>query len=69
LLPLLLKNLISELCAFMPVSQIFQKGMYIEDTCILAIFQIPNEYRKIFYGSKSADLLEITQDLVLQIWL
>ena len=34
---------------------------YIENTCFLAILQIPNEYRKIFQGSESTDLLEISQ--------
>ena len=31
---------------------------YIENTCFLAILQIPNEYRKIFQGSESTDLLD-----------
>ena len=32
---------------------------YIENTCTLAILQILNEYRKIFRGSESTDLLEV----------
>jgi len=31
--------------------------MYIENTFTLAILQIPYEYRKIFHGSESTDML------------
>ena len=40
-------------------NQISPKYRYIENTCTLAILQIPIEYRKIFQGSESTDLLAV----------
>jgi hypothetical protein len=51
------------MCSYAHFIQSALVAHYIENTCTLAILQIPIEYRKIFQGSESTDLLEKSKNL------